>query len=330
MIRVTARWWFVLLALVWTTGIAFGQESTPAFGAITTLEAGDFRALAVTQAGDRLLVADGENQQVRVYDFTDPSQPELLTSLDVSGTPVLLAGCKNYGIVAETTDGDTDTVEVIAPALPYPNVPYMAGHLYIDIPKSPLTLALSPDNKWAILVGANDYTLMSINGADDMTALPVNETFTDAALSETTAYWLRDQNLASAPLDQLEAMQASLTLPLDGTPSLVTLAPNKGVVVVDDTRLIFFDLSTLEVMGEFTVTGKPITSVHFLTKADGTEYLLVTQQDSNRIQILDTRDLAKVAALPDSPTMDSPIRALTVYDQYMIATDGVSISIFAA
>ncbi len=99
--------------------MCYAQEgaSTP-IAPIGTLEAGDFRALGVTADGDRLLVADAENQQVRVYDFTDPTQPDLLTALDVNGTPVLLAGGDGFGIVAVQTGGDSDSVELIASAFP--------------------------------------------------------------------------------------------------------------------------------------------------------------------------------------------------------------------
>ncbi|MCC6803748.1 MAG: hypothetical protein IT319_12765 [Anaerolineae bacterium] len=303
------------------------QDETPPLGTIGALEAGDFRALAVTADGDRLLVADAVNQQVRVYDFTDPAAPALLSTFDVSGTPVLLAGGDGYGLVAETTDGEADAFEVVAPILP--GTPYATG-IYFDIPKNPRALALSPDHRWGIIVGARGYVLLSINAPDDIESIPVDEPIVDAALSDATAYLLRDGVLETAPLGALQAIQAASVLALDGTASLVRLNPDasEGVVVLDDTRLVFFDPGSLEQTGEFSVEGSPITDIRFLS--DGTnEYLVVTQVDSNTIVLLDASDPQSVQALPSVEPLDNPVQALTVFERFLIVTDGATIRILS-
>ncbi len=324
------RKWVVLFCwLVLSTGIVFAQDSPSPFDPIGTLEAGDFRALAVTADGGRLLVADAATQQVRIYDFSDPSNPALLSTLEVSGTPLLLAGGDNYGLVAVSTSGDTDSIEVIAPALP--GTPFSPGYNYIDIPKNPRALALSPDHHWGVVVGEQGYVLLGINDPGNIDNFPVAETIIDAALSNTTAYFLRDQVLAAAPLGGLEAMQAEKELGLDGAPSAVALnaATTEGVVVLDGNRLAFFDPATLTLTGTVTVDGSPITDVQFLSK-DSAEYLLVSQQDSRTITVLDTSDPKNINSLPNGETLDKSIRAMTTFGQYVIATDGVTISIFSA
>ncbi|HVU13076.1 MAG TPA: hypothetical protein VHD90_17480 [Phototrophicaceae bacterium] len=328
-------WLFLILWIV--SGGVFAQGNLPPLDPVSTLQAGDFRALATTVDGDRLLVADAQNTQVRVYDFRNPAKPSLLTSLDVSGTPVLLVGGQNFGLVAETTDAETDTVEVIAPALPGGNIPYAPGANYISIDKNPRALALSPDNQWGIAVSEHGYTLMHIHSPADIESYEVGQPLIDAALSKTTAYILSDQNLSAAALNDLSALTADKTLALGGTPSLVALdtAAAQGVVVVDDTSLVFFDPTTLQKTGSFRVSGKPITSVHFLSKdADSqnaaAEYLILAQQDANSLVVLDVSDPTRVTALATPPKLTQPIRALTVFDPYMVVTDGVTISIFSA
>jgi DNA-binding beta-propeller fold protein YncE len=322
------RSWLVIFLWIALAGrVVFAQDETPPLGAIGALEAGDFRALAVTADGDRLLVADSVNKQIRIYDFSDPANPALLSTLDVSGTPVLLAGGEGYGLVAVTTEADTDAFEVVAPILP--GTSYATG-IYFTIPKNPRSLALSPDNHWGIIVSEQGYVLLGINAPDDIESIPVEATVIDAALSDTTAYLLRDQVLETAPLGALHAIQAARELALDGTPSLVRLnhSVTEGVIVLDGSHLEFFDPSSLEQTGEFSVEGSPITDVRFLSDGDS-EYLLVTQADANTITVLDATDPQNVQILPSTPPLDNPVQALTVFDHYLIVTDGATIRILS-
>ncbi|MEO8397138.1 MAG: hypothetical protein ABI700_29355 [Chloroflexota bacterium] len=320
--------WFIICMLILSAGAVSAQ--TPPLDPIGTLDAGDFRALAVTVDGDRLLVADAQNMQVRVYDFTDPAKPVPLTSSDVIGTPVLLAGGEDFGLVALITDGETDTIQVIAPPIPGLNTQYTPSG-YTDIDKNPIGLALSPDNHWGLAISQHGYTLMEINNPSDINAYEVNETLEGAALSNTTAYLLRNQNLEEAALDKLEAMHADQVIGLEGNPTLVTLNADAtgGVVVLDGNHLVFFDPVKFTKTGTFTVDGDPITGVHYLSKGDS-HYLLVTQQDSASIAVLDVSDPTNVTALPSTEPLSKPIRALAVYKSFMIVTDGVTISIFSA
>ncbi|MBI1259078.1 MAG: hypothetical protein GC204_16535 [Chloroflexi bacterium] len=327
--RVLSKWlWVAISILILSAGVVTAQTSP--LDPIGTLQAGDFRALAITVDGDRLLVADAQNMQVRVYDFSDPANPVPLTSSDVIGTPVLLAGGEDFGLVALVTDGETDTVQTIAPPIPGLNAQYTPGG-YIDIDKNPIALALSPDSHWGLAISEHGYTLMQINNPADVNAYEVGEVLEGAVFSNTTAYLLRGQNLEASSLDKLEAMHADETLKLGGTPTLVTLNADAsaGVVVVDDNQLVFFSTTKLAKTGDFTVEGGAITSVHYLTKGNSS-YLLVTQKDSNTVTVLDVADPANVEPLPGTQPLSKPIRALVVFKSFVIATDGVTISIFSA
>ncbi|MEP7293237.1 MAG: hypothetical protein ABI835_15745 [Chloroflexota bacterium] len=324
---------FIVLALEGVFTSVFAQD-TPLVEPISTLEAGDFRALAVTADGERLLVADAENQQVRVYSFSDPANPELLSSLDVSGTPVLVVGGDNFGLVAIITEDETDAVEVIAPALTRTRVQstqYVAGRGYVDIAKNPRALALSPDNHWGIAVSENSYTLMQIHSADDIDSLPGRGDLIGAALSNTTAYLLRDGVLESAPLQSGEILRAEQRLALDGTPTAVALNADAsaGVVVVDGSRLVFFDAASLERTHEFRLDGSPITSIDFMAQRGG-DTLLITQEDTRTIRMINAAEPENTETLTTVQALDKPIRALAVFNQYLIATDGITISIFSS
>jgi DNA-binding beta-propeller fold protein YncE len=102
----------------------------------------------------------------------------------------------------------------------------------------------------------------------------------------------------------------------------------EGVIVLDGSHLEFFDPSSLEQTGEFSVEGSPITDVRFLSDGDS-EYLLVTQADANTITVLDATDPQNVQILPSTPPLDNPVQALTVFDHYLIVTDGATIRILS-
>lgn len=313
------------LWMVLAVGAVFAQDAT---APISTLEAGDFRALAVTHGGERLLVADAENALVRIYDFRDPANPQRLPSLELSGTPVLLAGGDGFGLVAELTDGDTDVVEVVAPT--FPRQPYQPVNI-LDILKNPRVLALSPDSHWGIVVSDGGYTLLQIDDPNNILSLPVNDPLVSAALTNTTAYLLRDDALETAPLETGDPLRSEQSLALDGTPSLIALnnRASAGVVVLDENRLLFFNPDTLEPTGERTLDGGAITSIQYVMQGENQQALLVTQAGTAAVQVIDTTESQSIAAPSTMQALANPVRAVAAYQNFIIATDGVTISIYS-
>lgn len=322
------RWLALLCCLLAVTGVSLAQDPTPV-EPISTLEAGDFRALAVTTDGSRLLVADAENNQVRVYDFSDPETPARLTSIDISGTPVLLSGGAGFGLAAVTTNEETDLVEVVVPAPPGARLPVTTGST-IPIDKDPRALALSPNSHWGIVVSDASYTLLEINAPDNVDSIPFDEPLVGAALSDTNAYLLRENSLESAPLDALAALSASQTLDFEGTASTVALNADStlGVIVVDETRLLFFNPQTMEAENSITVEGSPVSSVHFIGSGEA-ETVLVTQEGGSSVVAVNGSDPQASDALASAAVNDRPIQALATFEQFLIITDGVTIRIFA-
>ena len=307
------------------------QDAAP-LDPISTLTAGDFRALAVTADGSYLFAADAENRQVRVYDFTNPAAPVLLSSLDVSGIPVLLAGGDNFGLVAVLTDETSDAVEVLAPPLPNVSDEFLPGN-YISIGKAPRALALSPDNRWGIAVSEASYTLLEINTAANIDFFPVDDALLGAALSNDSAYLLREGSLDAAPLENMQALETEQSLALDGVPSAIALNgdASEGVIVVDGTQLVRFDPETLETTGSFAVEGGAVTTVLYLAQGDS-DLLLVMQEGSSTVRFIDPASFADGESLTSLPSLNQalsrPVRALASYDGFLIVTDGVTISTF--
>ncbi len=137
---------------------------------------------------------------------------------------------------------------------------------------------------------------MEINDPGNVDWFTVDEPVIDAALTNTTAYFLRDQSLLSAPLQSGEALHAEQTLTLDGTPSHLAIDAQaaQGVVVLDETRLVFFDPETMKTTGERALDGGAVTTLNFLAHGDG-ELLLVTQADQPAIRMFDAQDPQNVA-----------------------------------
>lgn len=328
------KWLIVCCVVLLIAGSAAAQDDPAdgaSLGALTTLEAGDFRALAVTADGERLLVADAETDQVRVYNFSDPAAPALLSSLDVSGTPVLLEAGRDYGLVAVTTDQAFDTLEFIAPAFRNTRAQFRAGINFIDIGKNPRALALSPDGRWGIAVSENSYTLLGINSPSEIDEFSVDQRLIDVALSNSTAYVLREGVLEAAPMQAGEALQPEGAVALEGTPShvAVNVDATNGVVVVGGSSLVFFDPQSLEVSFTRDLGGAPVSSIAF-TQRDGRELLVIAREGDSAISLIDPNAPPENAELTASvASVSQPVRDLIAYDGLILITDGTQISIFS-
>ncbi len=172
---------------------------------------------------------------------------------------------------------------------------------------------------------------MEIHAADNIDWLPVDQALINVALSNTTAYLLHDQVLESAPLVAGAGLTVNRMMTLDGTPTSIAINPSQseGVVVVNQTQLVFFDPKTLKQTGTFTVTGAPITGLAFLAKKTD-EFLLVAQAESPQLLLLGAQDPTHVTELGSTQAMKKSIVAVATYGQYLIVTDGTTINVYAS
>ena len=322
--------WLIAVAV----GACFGAQAqdTAPIGPIGTVAAGDFRALAVTSGGDRLLIADAENNQLRIYNFSDPSSPALLTSVDLDGEPVALAAADNFALVAVTTGESTDAVRVIAPSVYARQSGYLEANS-IDIPRAPRTIRLSPDNRWAVVVSERGYSILELISAGEINSLPFAADASpviDAAVANNTAYLLHDSSLEIQSLRANLAIQRTSQIEFEGQAAALALNTGitLGVVALDDNQLVFFDPVALETVSTLSLEGEAIAGMQFVSGEEG-EWLAITQADSTDITLIDVSNPADVGELGTLATsFAAPVQAMVSYDTLIAATDGQTVSIF--
>lgn len=296
---------------------------------LAQVEAGDFTALAVTADGSRLMVADAENQQIRVYDLSTPTEPRLFTAIDADGTPQALAAADGYVFAAIAGEGD-DSVQVIAPSPFDPRNPYLIGSGYFDVPENPRAIKLSPNGNWGLVISEDGLTTLRIYAQDDILSLPTNITVTDADLTNDFAYLLMGDHVEIVPLsDQItmqvqQQQQQPTVIDLPGEGSRIAVTQDTGAVALGST-LLTFALDAPETQGALEFDA-PITGLYPL----GGGGLAITLGNSGALTIVDVRDPANPVDLGSTdPLFDDPIVALTTDGELFFATDGSTITIFS-
>jgi hypothetical protein len=306
---------------------AWAQDTAP-IDPIATLEAGDFRALAVTADGTRLMIADAASNQVRVYDISDPSNPQSLVALDVQGTPVDLAAGDDFALVLVQTGGETDLIEVIAPADYDPRALY-ATVTYIDIPVGARHVRLSPDGDWGMVIGDSGYTLLEMISPNEVnsSAFIEVEGFKDGLPTNSRALVANSESsIQSAPLEaQFEAQSVqALTLVSPARLLAINERGTLGAALLEDGELVFFDPSEMSSISTQLVSDGDV--LRFVALEAG-EWLLVAEDGESSIRVLDVSDLDDIGEIGDQ-TLSIRARALTTWNNLLFVTDGQRIEIY--
>ncbi len=313
----------ILLMLLLAVGGILGASAQNAVQ-LAQVEAGDFTALAVTDGGARLMVADAANQQIRVYDLSDRTNPTLFTAIDVDGTPRALATADGYAFAAIENAGE-HSVQVVA-ATPFnPRNPYMIGLGYFALDSAPRALKLSPNQNWGVVVGANDVTVLAIYAQDDILTLPANLNVDDVALTNDRAFLLMGDRVEFATLNDNSAMRASDGFDLPAEGALIEISGAAGAVA-SGSRLFVFSVDEPEQQTEIDFGGAPISGIYALSR----NRFGITFEDSSAVTLIDVRDPLNPVDLGSTDALfDRPIRALTSFGDLFFATDGTTISIFS-
>ncbi|MDZ4765649.1 MAG: hypothetical protein SGI73_13955, partial [Chloroflexota bacterium] len=310
-------------------GVATAQDDTT-INPVATLEAGDFRALGVMENGNRLLVADASSSQVRVYDISTPDTPILITAVDLSGTPVAIAGAQDYAIVAVQTGGAMDALEVIAPSSYNRRRPYLAL-TYIDVPAGVRDVSISPDGRWGVAVSASGYTLLEILAPDEINSTIVEDgrALNDAAVSADRLFLAVDGGMVeTAILSEGAAAEPETALDL-GAPAVELAVNATGSVVAALTingQIMLIDAGDLELMSRSDADGG--SELHFLdgTSADA----LMLDGTRRRIQLFDIMSSGAALSLTARGALElsNVARQLTTFDNLIFVTDGTTVEIF--
>lgn len=312
-----------VLALGAAVGV-FAQDTAP----IATLEAGNFRALGVTSDGERLFVGDAENNQTRVYSFGDPSNPQLLNTVDLDGSPVALVGVQDFALVA-VTERSGDLLQIVAIPSYNPRQGYINYGTY-DITAQPRGIAVSPSNRWAVVYGENGFTLLEVLSADEINSVTLDGDSVQSAALTNSALLLLHTDSPSIEIVAIER-QAQLgeirqmELAAAGRAIAVNARGTIGAVLLENNRLSLFNLSDLTEIASVSLRGQ-FTEMQFVTGEDS-ESLVLAQLEQSGFALLDVTAPDSVGQLSTSQ-LSSPLQALTVYNNLIIVSDGQTVSIY--
>ncbi|MFN8531158.1 MAG: WD40 repeat domain-containing protein [Anaerolineae bacterium] len=340
---------FVLLSALMFTAPAAAQNSEATLGAgvdtvpvvepVAQVDAGDFRALAVSPDGHWLMVADAAQSQLRIYDLTDSSQP-MVASPSLGGIPLdVVAGTNNtsssdgsFAVVAVDLGDGTGEAQVIAPPSYDPSQTFLAL-TYIETSNRPRSLVLSPDGGWLILVGSGGWTLVELTTLEETSstfyATPVNDALIigDRALVAAR----NEQAINTVALSQ--GAQATLSrnqsIALDATASHLAMNQSGtiGAAALTNGEVMLFDLDTLDPLVIFN-TGD-VRDMHFLSFESG-DWLVTLSDVDGQVHLYDVTDPTQPSDLGTLPLQSSDIQAITTYNDLIFVAMQSSVGIWRA
>jgi len=313
------RWAGLALALLMVS--AASAQDAP----IVTLEAGDFRDLAIIEDGTRLLVADAAAEQVRVYDISQVSAPTLIASVSLDGTPLALAGAQNFAVAAVRTGRGEDALEVITPSLYNRRSPYTTLN-YIDVPRGVREIILSSDGQRGIAIGDNAYTLLEIIAPEEISAVTVEtgRSISAAAVAAERAFvafegesalevLLIGGGASASPEARVALETPALALAVSADGALIGALTSGAVVVIDSAALTVSAQTEVEA-----------SALRFLDAASAD--LLTLDQARTRLQLYDLQGGALRAL--NTLELSRAARQLTTFGGFIFVTDGGSVNIF--
>lgn len=308
------------LALLLMFGAASAQD-TP----VVTVEAGDFRDLAIIEDGTRLLVADAASDHVRVYDITRMSAPRLITSASLAGTPLALASAQGFAIAAVRTGGREDALEVVAP-LPFNRrFPYMVIN-FVEVPRGVRDIILSPDGGRGIAIGENVYTLLDIIAAEEISAITVetDRSISAAAITADRVFvaFEGEPALEVLPIRSGASAAPETTIALDSPVRELAVSADGALVgVLTDGQMFILDSSDLTVRAQ---TDAAASALRFIDAASAD--LLTLDESRMRIQLYNLQGDALRAL--NALELRQAARQLTTFGGFIFVTDGGSVNIF--
>lgn len=310
----------------------FAQDAPPTGAPIARVEAGDFRALAVTSDGQFLMVADAANNQLRVYDLREDGEQRLIASVAVDGTPIDVATAGDFAIVLVDTGTDTDLVQVIAPASYDPAQAY-APTTWIDIPNDALSVSVSHNNRWAVAVSRQGYTLLELLNAENVNFTTTDLDINDVALTNDRLFIaLADEArivTAELELDATSAQaQASLSLELDSPARhvLINSRGTFGAAALENGDLVLFERRLLEPLSQTNI-GQ-VRDIQFIRREDG-EWLVALNERGTEVTIYDlsnTREIGEIGSLTLETA--SSLQAIYSFDSLLFVADRSAVNIY--
>lgn len=289
------------------------------------IEAGDFRSLAVTDS-ERLLVADGENRQVRIYNLsTEP--PAVVATIDVGGEPLQVAAAGDYGAVVTRTGGESDLLQTVARSA-YGRRPWEVV-LQLEIAPSPHTLVTSPDGRWGIMAYDDHFALLDFISSDDIGSNDFGDAIVDAAFDgQDRVYLLTNApSVVRATLGDGPSLtvEETLTLPQPAAHLAVTGDGTRGALSLAGGNLAAFDPAAMTLGESFSGQGGAPQDLQFFTLGD-TPWLVTSRVGDTSVGLVEFSDPGSLTSQPLDIGFE--MRALTTAGERLIISSSTRVSIF--
>lgn len=317
----------IVMLLLGVAASASAQDASSSL--LTTLEINDTAALAVSDDGSILFVASSSDNALLVYDFADPSAPNLRTVIALEGEPTALAAARDYALVAVSTPEDGDLLEVIAPdsfsdggygVVAFPDIPDNARHI-----------SVSPDNRWAGLVGDGWYSVLQLISSVDIIGYPAEGVDTPSAtvLAVGMAYIAQDDPAQVAQLllraNEPPRVARALALEQPADALAINARMTVGAAVVDG-GVVLFDGATMRALGTIAQRGASIVDAQFVAREDG-EWLAALAQGSGEVLLFDVTTPTRAGDIGSISTGITPTHML-VHDNLLLVSDGDQVRVF--
>jgi hypothetical protein len=318
------RLWGVLLLLLAVGGAGSVSAQDVPVDPVATVEAGDFRALAVMQNGTRLLVADAAANQVRVYDISAPGEPEQIAAVSISGEPAAMAAAGDFAVVGVNLDGGGAAIEVIAQS-PYSRRRPYVSLTYIEMPGGIERVALSPDGRWGVVISAGRYTLLEILSPEEINSATLDGGgILDAAIADSRLFLARADGLT---VERLASGPTAETLTtLAGSWSMLAVNPAQSVVGGQQNgALALLDSGDLALLAQADAGGA--AALDFLS---GDVDLVALNGSRTQLQLYNVNSSRAQVQIEARGTVDlgAPIRQMTAFDSLIFVTDGTRVAIY--
>jgi hypothetical protein len=318
--------WIPVLVGLLLGGAALAQDaSTP----LANLEHSSIIDFAMTGNGVALFIADAGENQVHVYNASDPANPALLVSIPLEGTPLAVAAARDYAIVAVDIGGSSDLLQVIAPDR------YSEGGYGVvafpEIPDGTRAIVVSADHRWAAVAGANGYSLLELISATDIIGYPTESSggISAAALGSSMAFIAspRPAQIEQFILRGGQAPREARSLDLRQPASALTVNGRTTLgAIVRAGGIDLFDTASLQIVNTLQAEGGRFTNAQFIAREDG-EWLAAAVENSPEILFFDVTTPSQPAPIASLPVGFSA-RQMKVYDDLLLVSDDGQLAIF--
>lgn len=311
-------------------GVTYAQEDAP-FSPLAILEAGDFTDLAITGDGTRMLVADTANNTARLYDITALDAPEQVASIPLDGVPLALAPMPDYALAIVEIDGQTDLLEVIAPALFNPRGGWEAFPL-LDVPEGTGDLSVEPEGVWGGLAAGSALLVLEFLDPSTVNSIEIELSSTVSAIALTDSLILvatDDQTLTRFELRSGPEVEQAEQVTLDATVTALDVTEDGALAaaaLANSTVIVFAPATTgSDIISTISIPA-PATHVRLVSAGSSTS-LVIGTLDSAEVPIYDLSDPANPQART-SLELNTPLRAMTSHEDILAISGGSQIQLF--